>query len=123
MECLSFLCTVKYDIRDNSFNLIGTCSNQIMYVLSFMLDQEPFVVVLFISLKACPQCYKSMSGLVSSDVVEWEQKDRDIYQRTEKFSVHLHKSDNLSIPDSEEIMNITLKPSSSEMVSRVLDYE
>ncbi|KAJ6720940.1 STACHYOSE SYNTHASE-LIKE [Salix viminalis] len=153
--------------RDNSYNLIGTCSNQIIYVLSFMLDQEPFVVVLFLLVgrhnsdllmklvlpdgnkfcqnnalptrdrlfdgktllkiwnlnRACPQCYKSMSGLVSSNVVEWEQKDRDIYQRTEKFSVHLHKSDNLSIPDSEEIMNITLKPSSSEMVSRVLDYE
>ncbi|KAF9674285.1 hypothetical protein SADUNF_Sadunf10G0111400 [Salix dunnii] len=30
-------------------------------------------------------------------VVEWEQRDRDIYQRTEKFSVYLHKSDNLSI--------------------------
>ncbi|KAJ6324695.1 hypothetical protein OIU76_011897 [Salix suchowensis] len=125
-----------------------------------MLDQEPFVVVLFMLVtklaatilivlpdgnkfrcqnnalptrdrlfdgktllkiwnlnRAYPQCYKSMPGLVSSDVVEWEQKDRDIYQRTEKFSVHLHKSYNLSIPDSEEIMNITFKPSSFERVT------
>lgn len=63
--------------------------------------------------RAYPQCYKSISGVISADDVEWEQKDSTaVYRNTEQFAVYLHKSDNLTIVKSNEQINITLQPSS-----------
>ncbi|KAB5538383.1 hypothetical protein DKX38_015916 [Salix brachista] len=92
------------------------CQNNALPTRDRLFDGKTLLKIWNLN-RACPQCYKSMSRIVSSDVVEWEQKDRDIYRSTEKFSVYLHKSDNLSIPDSEEKMNITLQPSSFEIVT------
>ncbi|KAH9683859.1 putative galactinol--sucrose galactosyltransferase 4 [Citrus sinensis] len=38
--------------------------------------------------RAYPQCYKSISGVISADDVEWEQKDSTaVYRNTEQFAV------------------------------------
>ncbi|CAK7326331.1 unnamed protein product [Dovyalis caffra] len=59
-----------------------------------------------------------MSGLGSSDDVEWEQKDSAAtYRNTWQIAVYFHKSDNLCILDSKEGMNITLQPSSFGIVA------
>ncbi|KAK0608181.1 hypothetical protein LWI29_026847 [Acer saccharum] len=66
--------------------------------------------------KAYPQCYKSMSGVVSADDVEWEQKDSTaIYRNAEQYAIFMHKSDNLVVKKPKEKINITLQPSSFEI--------
>lgn len=68
--------------------------------------------------KAYPQCYKSYSGVVSSEDVEWEQKESTaMYKKAKQFAVHLHKSDNLLLVKSREQINITLQPSSFEILT------
>ncbi|KAL2470263.1 putative galactinol--sucrose galactosyltransferase 4 [Abeliophyllum distichum] len=68
--------------------------------------------------KAHPECYKTMSGIVSPNDVEWEQKDftaelRDI----ELFAVYLNKAENFYLMKSKDEINVTLKPTSFEIVT------
>ncbi|XP_038723804.1 stachyose synthase-like isoform X2 [Tripterygium wilfordii] len=66
--------------------------------------------------KAYPQCYKSISGMVSPDDVEWEQKDSTVqYRKAKQFAVYLHKSDTLNLVNSKDQINITLQPSSFDI--------
>ncbi|KAJ0034991.1 hypothetical protein Pint_24327 [Pistacia integerrima] len=67
-------------------------------------------------LKTYPQSYKSKSGMVSPDDVEWEQKvSTAAYRNTEQFAVYIHKSDNMRLVKSKDHINITLQPYSCEI--------
>ncbi|KAL2459341.1 putative galactinol--sucrose galactosyltransferase 4 [Forsythia ovata] len=68
--------------------------------------------------KAHPECYKTMSGIVSPNDVEWEQKDftaelRDI----ELFAVYLNKAESFYLMRSKDEINVTLEPTSFEIVT------
>ncbi|KAH6808601.1 stachyose synthase [Perilla frutescens var. frutescens] len=76
--------------------------------------------------KAHPECYKAMSGSLSPDDVEWEQKDSTAELRSNgMFAVYLHKDGNLHLMKASEKLDITLEPSSFEiaMVSPVLEFD
>ncbi|KAK6913670.1 LOW QUALITY PROTEIN: Glycosyl hydrolases 36 [Dillenia turbinata] len=66
--------------------------------------------------RAYPQSYKPISGSVSSDNMEWEQKASTAqFRSTEQFAVYHHKSDELHLINSKEEIKITLQPSSFEI--------
>ncbi|KAG6667968.1 hypothetical protein CIPAW_01G137300 [Carya illinoinensis] len=66
--------------------------------------------------KAYPQFYKSMTGVVSPDNVEWEQKDFTAQLRsTDQFAVYLHKADNVQLLRSKDQISITVQPTSFEI--------
>ncbi|GMY27934.1 stachyose synthase-like [Fagus crenata] len=68
--------------------------------------------------KAYPQFYKSISGLVSPDDVEWEQKDLTAqFRNTEQFAIYLHKADNLQLVRSKEQISLTVQPTSFEILT------
>ncbi|GFQ07440.1 stachyose synthase [Phtheirospermum japonicum] len=66
--------------------------------------------------KAYPECYKKMSGFVSPNDVEWEQKDFTAqFRNNELFAVYSHKAGNLHLMKAPEKSDITLQPSSFEI--------
>jgi stachyose synthetase len=68
--------------------------------------------------KAYPQFYKSISGLVSPDDVEWEQKDLTAqFRYTQQFAIYLHKADNLQLVRSKEQISLTVQPTSFEILT------
>ncbi|KAL0457509.1 UNVERIFIED_CONTAM: Stachyose synthase [Sesamum latifolium] len=68
--------------------------------------------------KAHPECYKTMSGSVSPDDVEWEQKAFTAkFRNNELFAVYLHKAGNLHLMKACEKLEITLQPSTFEIVT------
>ncbi|KAK4425966.1 Stachyose synthase [Sesamum alatum] len=68
--------------------------------------------------KAHPECYKTMSGFVSPDDVEWEQKAFTAeFRSNELFAVYLHKAGNLHLMKACEKLDITLQPSTFEIVT------
>lgn len=75
--------------------------------------------------KAYPECYKTMSGFLSPDNVEWEQRESTAeYRKNELFVVYLHKAGDLHLMKASEKLDITLEPSSFEiaMISPVLEF-
>ncbi|KAK6160982.1 hypothetical protein DH2020_004363 [Rehmannia glutinosa] len=74
--------------------------------------------------KAYPECYKKMSGFVSPNDVEWEQKDFTAqFRKNELFAVYLHKAGNLHLMKGCDKMDITLQPSSFEIFTISPVYE
>ncbi|GMY27936.1 stachyose synthase-like [Fagus crenata] len=68
--------------------------------------------------KAYPQFYKSISGLVSPDDVEWEQKDLTAqFRYTQQFAIYLHKADHLQLVRSKEQISLTVQPTSFEILT------
>lgn len=68
--------------------------------------------------KAHPECYKTISGFVSPDDVEWEQKAFTAkFRNNELFAIYLHKAGNLHLMKACEKLDITLQPSTFEIVT------
>ncbi|OVA16757.1 Glycosyl hydrolases 36 [Macleaya cordata] len=65
---------------------------------------------------AYPECYKPVSGFVSPNDVEWEQKALTAkFRGTNQFAVYLSKSNELYLLISKERIDIILQPSSFEI--------
>lgn len=70
--------------------------------------------------KAYPECYKTTSGFLSPDDVEWEQKESTSKFRNSKlFAIYLHKTGDFHLMKASEKLNVTLQPSSFEIVTIV----
>lgn len=66
-----------------------------------------------------------MSGFLSPDDVEWEQRESNAdYRKSELYVVYLLKAVDLHLMKAGEKLDITLEPSSFEitMISPVLEY-
>ncbi|KAL8481339.1 hypothetical protein ACS0TY_027741 [Phlomoides rotata] len=73
--------------------------------------------------KAYPECYKTTSGFLSPDDVEWEQNESTSKFRNNKlFAVYLHKTGDFHLMKACEKLDITLQPSSFEIVTIVPVY-
>lgn len=74
--------------------------------------------------KAHPECYKTISGSLSPDDVEWEQKDFTAkFRKNQLFTVYLHKAADLHLMKGCDKMDITIQPSSFEIVTISPVYE
>ncbi|PIN19222.1 Galactinol--raffinose galactosyltransferase [Handroanthus impetiginosus] len=68
--------------------------------------------------KAHPECYKKISSIVSPDDVEWEQKDFTAeFRNNQLFAAYLHKSENLHLMKGSDKIDITLQPSTFEIIT------
>ncbi|XP_051127690.1 stachyose synthase-like [Andrographis paniculata] len=70
--------------------------------------------------KAHPECYKTMSGHVCSDDVEWEQKEFTAELRRRghgQFAAYLHKAGKLHLVQAGDRLDITLQPTCYEIVT------
>ncbi|EPS58292.1 stachyose synthetase variant 1, partial [Genlisea aurea] len=68
--------------------------------------------------KAFPECYKKVSGSFSANDVEWECKDFTAeFRNNEKFVLYLHKAETLHLSGAKDHVEITLQPSSFELVT------
>lgn len=68
--------------------------------------------------KAHPECYKTISGFMSPDDVEWEQKDFTAeFRNNQQFAVYLHNAGNFHLMKACDKLDITLKPTSFEIVT------
>lgn len=73
--------------------------------------------------KAYPECYKTTSGFLSPDDVEWEQKESTYkFRNNQLFAVYLHKTGDFHLMKACEKLDITLQPSSFEIATIVPVY-
>lgn len=75
--------------------------------------------------RAYPECYKTISGFLSPNDVEWEQEESTAdYSKNGMFAVYLHKAGNFHLMKASDKLEITLEPSSFEiaMIAPVLEF-